>query len=799
MTDRFSIDVFISHHTSTCLKITQAICNSLENSGIRCWYAPRDVTGTYAGDIIEAINSCKVFVVVLNQESSLSKHVLNEINAAVECDVAIVPFQISNEMIGKDAQYYIRRWHWVDAVTPPMEDRINELKVIIQKLLGQKAGGSLSAFGFFKDQHAAGLKSTNVLLNNNFVCRNNELNEMHESLMEYNKLFVQGMGGLGKSELVKAYVAKYKREYHTVIFATYQTTLKDLLIYDTCFQIEGISRACDQEGKLESDDSFCLRKLSKLQELLDEKTLLIIDNFDTTEDELLEQFLKGFYTVIFTSRNDFSDFGLPVLALKEMEETEQMELFLHYYKRPVAEEKQEVIRQIMRMVNGHTLAIELIAKFMMMRRIQPEKMLLILQEKGIRSLDMGTVSHGFAKAQTIYANIQSLFNAYQLSEEEQAVLSNLSFMPLTGVEFEVFMELCEMDDAYAIDSLIKKSWVRYDFADDKISLHPLIRDVVCDECKVTMQKCAVMIQNLTQKLKQLWGMQLTEKLIYTSIGKTVYEKFPEFNIEFAETYMWIGFSLSLQEQFETAIDIFESCLKGYRNAYGEMSAQVAEVYYKLGDTEGFRHNSEASIEYLKKSIEILDVVMPDSERLAYMIKYLCWILLGCSNDYLTIEKYLNKSNQILLSQNPPNMSQIASQNSAYAYLYYFLGQYEKALGFAEEAYKVFDSMHGEVHGDTLAPMGIKSRILSKIGRAQDAIDLCLKVIHIQKQLNGEVHNKVLSRCEHLAEIYENIGEYEKAKETLCDIVTILEKKHDTTSAFYKRIVLKIKQIRGERL
>ena len=164
-----------------------------------------------------------------------------------------------------------------------------------------------------------------------------------------------------------------------------------------------------------------------------------------------------------------------------------------------------------------------------------------------------------------------------------------------------------------------------------------------------------------------------------------------------------------------------------------------------------------------------------------------------------VSSYLNKSNQILLSQNPPNMSQIASQNSAYAYLYYFLGQYEKALGFAEEAYKVFDSMHGEVHGDTLAPMGIKSRILSKIGRAQDAIDLCLKVIHIQKQLNGEVHNKVLSRCEHLAEIYENIGEYEKAKETLCDIVTILEKKHDTTSAFYKRIVLKIKQIRGERL
>lgn len=797
MTDRFSIDVFISHHTSTCLKITQAICNSLENSGIRCWYAPRDVRGTYAGDIIEAIDSCKVFVLVLNQESSLSKHVLNEINAAVERDVTIVPFQISNEMIGKDAQYYIRRWHWVDAVTPPMEDRISELKVRIQKLLGQKAGESLPSFEFYQNQHSAGLKSTNILLNNNFVCRSNELNEMHESLMGYNKLFVQGMGGIGKSELVKAYVAKYKKAYHTVIFATYQTTLRDLLIYDTSLQMEGISRACDQEGKLESDESFCLRKLGKLQELLDEKTLFIIDNFDTTEDELLEQFLKGFYTVIFTSRNDFSDLGLPVLDLKEMEETEQMELFLHYYKRPVAEEKQEVIRQIMRMVNGHTLAIELIAKFMMMRRIQPEKMLLILQEKGIRSLDMGTVSHGFAKAQTIYANIQSLFSVYQLSEEEQAVLSNLSFMPLSGVGFEVFMELCEMDDAYAIDSLIKKSWVRYDFADDKISLHPLIRDVVGDECKVTMQKCAVMIQNLTQKLKQLWGMKLEDKLIYTEIGKTVYEKFPEVDTEFEETYVWIGFAVTLQEQFELAAQIYENCLKQCRENYGEMSAQVAELYYRLGDLESYRHNANRSIELLKRAVEILEDVKPESERLAYMIKYLCWILLGCSDDYLTIEKYLHKSNRILLSQDPPNMSQIASQNSAYAYLYYFLGQYEKALAYAEEAYNVFFSLHGEIHGDTLAPMSIKSRIISKMGREQEAVDLCLKVIHIQKQLNGEENNKVLKRCEHLAEIYENIGSYEKAEETLCDILMTLDKKHDTTSAFYKRIVLKIKQIRGE--
>lgn len=95
-----NVDVFISHHTSSCLPVTQAICNHLENSGIRCWYAPRDTEGAYAACITSAIERCRVFVLVLNRQSSASQDVLNEINLAVERirkgeSLAIIPFQIS--------------------------------------------------------------------------------------------------------------------------------------------------------------------------------------------------------------------------------------------------------------------------------------------------------------------------------------------------------------------------------------------------------------------------------------------------------------------------------------------------------------------------------------------------------------------------------------------------------------------------------------------------------------------------------------------------------------------------------
>ena len=126
-----SVDVFISHHTSTCLPVTQAICHELESIGLRCWYAPRDTDRTYAASIVSAINQCRVFVLVLNYQSSVSQDVLNEINLATERlrkgePLAILPFQIAADMIGDDARYYIGRIHWIDAVTPPMEQRLEE-------------------------------------------------------------------------------------------------------------------------------------------------------------------------------------------------------------------------------------------------------------------------------------------------------------------------------------------------------------------------------------------------------------------------------------------------------------------------------------------------------------------------------------------------------------------------------------------------------------------------------------------------------------------------------------------------
>ena len=72
--------VFISYHHDSSVQLVERIVQALESSGIKCWYAPRDVQSKYAGDIVRAIEECKVFLLVMNRYSTHSEHVINEID-----------------------------------------------------------------------------------------------------------------------------------------------------------------------------------------------------------------------------------------------------------------------------------------------------------------------------------------------------------------------------------------------------------------------------------------------------------------------------------------------------------------------------------------------------------------------------------------------------------------------------------------------------------------------------------------------------------------------------------------------
>ncbi len=112
MDDKF---VFISYCTKDGNKPFE-ICEYLENKGIKCWIAPRNITAgqSYPSEIMKGIKSCSAFLILTSSHTNNSEHVLNELEIAVNNKKTIIPFRLENVNFTDDYMYYLSRKHWIN-------------------------------------------------------------------------------------------------------------------------------------------------------------------------------------------------------------------------------------------------------------------------------------------------------------------------------------------------------------------------------------------------------------------------------------------------------------------------------------------------------------------------------------------------------------------------------------------------------------------------------------------------------------------------------------------------------------
>lgn len=129
-------DVFISY--SSIDKTTgETVCSILEQNGISCWIAPRDITPgvDFAEAIIDGIKSSRLFILVYSSNSNTSKQVIREVDRAVHIGIPVINFRIEDVPLSKQLEYYLSSVHWLDAMIPPLEKHILTLSGVVKSLL----------------------------------------------------------------------------------------------------------------------------------------------------------------------------------------------------------------------------------------------------------------------------------------------------------------------------------------------------------------------------------------------------------------------------------------------------------------------------------------------------------------------------------------------------------------------------------------------------------------------------------------------------------------------------------------
>mgnify|MGYP004469384871 FL=1 len=349
-------------------------------------------------------------------------------------------------------------------------------------------------------------------VNRYFIGRKEELKAIGKSLQEHNPVFITGTAGMGKSELAKTYAKKNEKKYTNIIHIFYDGDLKKCVTL-----MEFSDDTSDMSEKTLFDKH--MRTLKKLHS----DSLVIIDNFNVLpkEDAFFKEFIKLNCQILVTSRCNVSQYE-SVKVFEMNADTELAELF--YKHCPSAKCSEDIVREIIQTVGCHTLTVCLSALSLTASGIEPEELLAELKTCGLNIASGEDVElykdDDFTNGLMI-EHLRKLLQLGKLSDQQLDILRNLSLLPVAGVLKNSFKNWMKLDNLTDVNHLIKYGFINEDTDNKKISLHPLLQEVIAIETMPTVTTCRTMLDNL-HLICLAHGLELcrTENIIASLISVT---------------------------------------------------------------------------------------------------------------------------------------------------------------------------------------------------------------------------------------------------------------------------------------
>jgi TolB-like protein/Flp pilus assembly protein TadD len=139
-------DVFVSY-ASKDAAIADAVVSALENQGLKCWIAPRNVMpgSLYADGIVRAINGTKVLVLVLSESAIVSPHVGKEIERASSKQHPIIALKTDAAPLTPALEYFLSESQWVEVAAQGTEAALAKLVEAVRRHLASSAASATAA------------------------------------------------------------------------------------------------------------------------------------------------------------------------------------------------------------------------------------------------------------------------------------------------------------------------------------------------------------------------------------------------------------------------------------------------------------------------------------------------------------------------------------------------------------------------------------------------------------------------------------------------------------------------------
>lgn len=575
-----------------------------------------------------------------------------------------------------------------------------------------------------------------------FVGRDMEIRQIAESLQANPVLYITGIGGIGKSTLVKNYISHNKAEYDVIVYLEYDGDIQHTFCDDMQLQISTVSR---QDGEPLSD--YFARKLTAFKRICGEKRVLFgLDNFNSKVTKDLSRIIDCGYDTVIVTRNQPPKNSFAYIEVGAIADTADIfRLITLNLERIPTKEERHCFEEIITLVQGHTLVIELIARQIAAGRLDVLTALQLIRENGFSRFSdkkIGNYKDGEEVYDTLSAIISALFDAGGMSAEERLTLKVMSLLDVRGLETSLVHKFFPDLSVDVITELARQGWL---YADNKIRVHTVIAETV-----------------------QSWSWSVDDVSVM------------DYHQKMIDIYVGMANDVHIREILREA-EIFKN--KHPRHIITAMYYDMIGWYYDILADGNYVPYTEEEAEILQKEIDAMDMAIEemelssDSRKTKYLIKNyisMASILIRSVPDYYDEAADLLDKVYELIEENSDNHCYYCMVSA----WYYTLAEpdIDKMRSLTEQAERIAKQVFPTdleiidiIHIPTANCYFYHNDFRSAADKIEEAVQICKQYPDTLPYIDKQAE---LLNC--LLDVYMELQDLEKCRELIAEIDRINE-------------------------
>ena len=600
-----------------------------------------------------------------------------------------------------------------------------------------------------------------------FVGREAECKQIKALLAAGQKpVILWGFGGMGKTELSIEYSRRYRESGQgNVFFVRFAGSFRDTLIGPVADAFSGYNKN-DPPQTPEEIQQKVLQMLGEYSR----DDLLIIDNVDhpsqnfdhLTAEESYKKLLALPIRLLLTTRTEQEgQVQVSVLAKAELRT-----IMRRFYAAP-----DEVLDALIDTVNGHTLAVELMARMLKAdRRMTADTLLARLntagglnREKDVRiSSQKDRTRAGFGEKERIYEHLRILFDCSSLDSSEQMLLRHGFLIPDMGMDSALFLDCEPGDAAEPLDKLIELGWLQESQGETRIlTMHPLVREVVWGELKPDGENCEAFLDALWHQYDPN-GTYSAPKL--EQMAETFARAAEILPLEPAERAFWeskSGYLFRKLGNYHKALDLYQKALVIQEKALSSDHPDLAASYTGIGTAWEKLGDYFKALTFFQKALTIQKRALPlNHSDLAtcYNNVGAAWGELGDHRKQLV---YYQKSLSIWETVSPPDYLNLAASYNNTATAYGQLGKHRRELYYLQKALAIWKKIFSPDHPNLAISYNNIATACYSLGAYQPALRFYQKSITIQEKVLPLTHPDLAASYNNVAMTYGQLGKHRR--------------------------------------